>query len=165
MNQTVTKKIYAGVGSRETPKEILELMKSIALELEQCGYILRSGKAIGADQAFESGAKSKDIFLKEDATYEAMELSSRFHPYWRNLKNYEKQLHGRNAQILLGRYLNETVDFVICWTTGGKAVGGTGQAIRIAQGYGIKVYNLAINKDKEELFEFLNLLKEGDHNE
>ena len=34
--------------------------------------------------------------------------------------------------------------FVICWTKNGKGTGGTGQAIRIAKGFGIPVFDLAI---------------------
>ena len=44
---------YAGIGSRETPKEILKEMTKIGQELESKGYTLRSGGAIGADKAFE----------------------------------------------------------------------------------------------------------------
>ena len=33
-------------------------------------------------------------------------------------------------------------EFVICWTHDGTDVGGTGQAIRIANHYGIPVFNM-----------------------
>ena len=48
-------KIYTGIGSRNTPKEVLELMKTIGKYLGCLGYELRSGGADGADSAFESG--------------------------------------------------------------------------------------------------------------
>ena len=50
-------KYYTGIGSRQTPKDILKLMEDIAFKLAQKGYILRSGAAGGADTAFEDGAK------------------------------------------------------------------------------------------------------------
>lgn len=55
---------YAGIGSRETPKEILELMTKAAAWLEGKGYTLRSGAAAGADTAFENGVESKKQIFK-----------------------------------------------------------------------------------------------------
>ena len=48
-------KAYSGVGSRETPSNILDLMEEVGFKLASQGWTLRSGGAIGADQAFESG--------------------------------------------------------------------------------------------------------------
>lgn len=48
-------KAYSGVGSRETPANILKLMESVGKALASQGWTLRSGGAIGADQAFEKG--------------------------------------------------------------------------------------------------------------
>jgi len=39
---------YSGIGSRETPDDILELMKAVAYKLAGRGYTLRSGGADGA---------------------------------------------------------------------------------------------------------------------
>jgi len=47
------KMIYAGVGSRETPPEMLKKMTAISKKLAAQGYVLQSGGAIGADMAFE----------------------------------------------------------------------------------------------------------------
>ena len=44
---------YAGIGSRRTPKEVLELMTKASAWLGERGYQLQSGGAIGADMAFE----------------------------------------------------------------------------------------------------------------
>jgi hypothetical protein len=51
-------KFYTGIGSRQTPKDILKLMEDVAFKLASKGYILRSGSAGGADTAFENGAKA-----------------------------------------------------------------------------------------------------------
>ena len=48
-------KYYTGVGSRQTPKEILEMMSEVGEKLADKGFILRTGAAQGADQAFEVG--------------------------------------------------------------------------------------------------------------
>ena len=44
--------------------------------------------------------------------------------------------------ILLGADGKAPVQFVICWTLRAMGSGGTGQGIRIARGYGIRVYDL-----------------------
>lgn len=51
-------KIYTGIGSRETPPDILELMTKIARFMFKQGFTLRSGGADGADSAFEAGAEN-----------------------------------------------------------------------------------------------------------
>ena len=135
--------LYAGIGSRETPRSILDLMTAIARKLEALGYTLRSGGATGADTAFEEGVERlKEIYYDYDATSEAIEYASQFHPAWHNCRSGGRKLHGRNSMILLGRKLDTPVRFVICWTKDGKASGGTGQAIRIAEGCNIPVFNL-----------------------
>lgn len=48
-------KWYTGVGSRETPVNILELMEEVGYKLASQGWTLRSGGALGADRAFEEG--------------------------------------------------------------------------------------------------------------
>jgi hypothetical protein len=61
-------KTYTGIGSRETPKDILKLMTDIAFKLAQKGFILRSGSAGGADTAFEEGAKAYAEQIDERVT-------------------------------------------------------------------------------------------------
>jgi len=46
--------------------------------------------------------------------------------------------------ILFGKDLNTPVEFIVCWTKSGKVTGGTGQALRIAKYYDIKVYNMGL---------------------
>lgn len=48
---------YTGIGSRETPPEVIGIMEDAAFRLARMGFILRSGKADGADAAFQSGAQ------------------------------------------------------------------------------------------------------------
>jgi len=148
---------YAGIGSRKTPKDTLEFMMRLARILERKGYILRSGGAEGADTAFASGVKKKEIFRPSDATPEAIDIPIGVHPAPHNCKDYVKKLHGRNAQIILGRNLNKPVEFVVCWTPEGKTVGGTGLGIRLAEQRGITIYNICNSSDLLLLDErFLN---------
>jgi hypothetical protein len=153
---------YAGVGSRETPDEILEMFKNIGSFLGKQGFILRSGHAQGADQAFECGCNKangkKEIYLPWNGfegsnstlivkDLKAFEIAQEFHPYWHNLKQGAKKLQARNSHQILGKDLNTPSAFVVCWTKNGKGSGGTGQAIRIAKYYNIPVFDAGGYKD------------------
>lgn len=48
---------YTGIGSRETPVEVQGVMEDAAFRLARIGFVLRSGKAAGADAAFQRGAQ------------------------------------------------------------------------------------------------------------
>lgn len=65
-----------------------------------------------------------------------------YHPAWHRLSKYAQDLHTRNSCQIMGEDLDDPVDFVLCYTKDGKATGGTGQAIRIAEAHNIPVYNL-----------------------
>lgn len=147
---------YAGVGSRETPPEVLEIMRKAAGRLSARGLILRSGGARGADKAFESGVPAdgaKEIYLPwpryelhSSLLYQppaqAFEVAAAYHPGWDRLSEGGRKLMARNAQQVLGAALDRPARFVLCWTKDGGPSGGTGQAIRIAAGHGIPVFNL-----------------------
>ena len=167
-------KTYAGIGSRETPPKLLALMKIIGIILASKGYILNTGAAKGADQAFANGAsivKGKiNIFLPWP-TYESEWISTlqqnvnvtvldknkhtaainsvKLHPAFNRLSRPVINLHARNYLII------ENVDFVICYTPNGETVGGTGQGIRIANSLGKPVLNLGNKKDTEVLLKIM----------
>jgi hypothetical protein len=168
-------KYYAGIGARETPAEILELMKDFAKILAKSKYILRSGGAAGADSAFEMGCDmvngQKEIYLPwknfRDSTSElwidnlknseiAAEIAAEFHPKWKYLRPPVKNLMARNTYQILGKGLNQNTAsmFVICYCEKdkyGNLKGGTSQALRIAQAYDIPIYNLHNHKNVETL--------------
>ena len=162
-------KVYAGIGSRETPVSILSIMRRYACAVAH-NHVLRTGGAPGADDAFFVGAKNwcnvtktplenrVEVFLPWDnfngyASWRgkyvytnipngASIIAERFHPRYDRLKETTKKLMDRNSMQVLGRLLNDPVDHVVCYTSDGKASGGTGQALRIAQYYEIPIYNL-----------------------
>lgn len=158
--------IYAGIGSRETPQDVLEVMYNIAVDLAP-NWILRSGHAAGADMAFEQGCiagnGAKEIYLpwhgfngapnnhpqyiRPKATQELADFSAQFHPAWDKCSDPVKLMHMRNAYQILGADGESPVDLVICWTKDGKRGGGTGQALRIAEYYNIPIFDLAIADD------------------
>lgn len=157
---------YAGIGSRQTPTEILKLFTKIGIYLAQKDYILRSGHADGADLAFEQGCDivngQKEIYLPWEnfnnstsnlvvVDLKAFEIAKQFHPYWHNLKQGARKLQARNSHQVLGKDLNTNSDFVICWTKNGKLKGGTSQALRIAMHYNIPIFNFGLYTDNLEL--------------
>lgn len=151
---------YAGIGSRQTPKPVLQLMMSLATALQVKGFTLRSGGAMGADSAFESGCQIKEIFLPwnnfqgKTMLYpiptEAYEIAAYTHPYFHDLNPPVQKLMARNIMQILGPELNTPSLFVLCWTPDGvenglmttQATGGTGQAIRAATNFNIPVINI-----------------------
>lgn len=136
---------YAGIGSRETPDEIQDVMTRVARHLATRAFTLQSGGAVGADRAFERGAdEQKTIFygnarhqgvngyenvptgnghvLIEDgplaeraAAYVRYGLNDNQH--WRNIerKPFTRNLMRRNAFQVLGADLRTPVDLVICY--------------------------------------------------
>lgn len=152
-------RFYTGVGSRNTPSDIQRLMTNIARQLRPLGFRLRSGHASGADQAFERGAGvDADIFLPwrtfeklvriEGTSYiapsrQAESIAALYYPIpWSIVKQSTQKLMARNVHQVLGCHLNQPSEFLICWTPGGDGGGGTGQAIRVARGYSVPVFDL-----------------------
>jgi hypothetical protein len=150
--------IYAGIGSRETPFEIINLMRLIGQFYARNGWLLRSGGARGADDAFEQGCDErrgpKEIFTPRmsDSNPAWEQCASAFHPAWERCNPYARKLHARNMPIVLGCRLDQPAACVVCWTKGGGATGGTGQALRAAAHYGVPVFNL-FNHDLRDWYE------------
>ena len=171
---------YAGIGSRETPSGIIALFERVAAYLAQQGFVLRSGHADGADIAFEKGCdkaggkkeiylpwvgfngSSSNLIVKDKR---AFEIAEKFHPYWNNLKAGATKLHARNTHQILGRDFDTPSAFVLCWTKDGAKIGGTAQAIRIAERYGVSVCNVGrcddVNAARAVIRGFLGLPKEN----
>lgn len=138
--------LYAGIGSRTTPQYVLDHMYGIAYQRAHT-HVLRSGRARGADTAFENGARNgrgqTELFTADSQILDwAFETVDRFHPAPDRLSDYARRLHARNAMILLGADGETPVQEVICWTPGGAVTGGTGQALRIAAAHDIQITNL-----------------------
>lgn len=153
MNRT-----YAGIGSRQSPPRILELMTRIGEALGRDGWVLRSGAADGADAAFEKGCDqvggTKQIFLPWRnfnrhpslllPTPQAYLMAEIYHPNWAACSKAVRSFHARNMHQVLGPTLEDPVSMIICYTPNGLGGGGTGQAIRVARDHGIEVHDLGL---------------------
>ena len=161
---TPPSRVYAGIGSRETPQATLETMERIGRAMARHGWTLRSGAADSADTAFEAGAAhekgSREIWLPwpgfngrtadGDAARLAVnnqanrDLARQSHPAWHVLRDAVQKLMVRNVHQILGPEPGSSPpsDVVICWTLDGAGEGGTGMAIRLADRQGIPVVDL-----------------------
>ena len=162
---------YAGIGSRETPQDVLEWMENVAAVFAHEGFTLSTGGADGADTAFQKGCEKVDGNLElylpwfsynnhvkatlYNPTNEAIEMASKHHPAWWACKSGAKKLHGRNSHIILGWDLKQPVDFVICWTKDGKPSGGTALGINLATANNIPVFNVGDYSQYGKLEKFL----------
>lgn len=130
-------------------------MYNLGVSLARRGVLLRTGGARGADTSFLAGCRylggPEEVYLAKHATPEAMHLASLFHPNWKGLSPYVKQLMGRNVLVALGPDFISPVDFLVCWTREGRTVGGTGHTIKVAKAASIPVYNLAVSDDIHRL--------------
>lgn len=180
-------KYYTGIGSRSTPRDILDFMTELAVGLYRKGYTLRSGGAPGADQAFERGVANEyenedgwpchEIYLpwasferdsrswlepaRTKPQEEAYSIAAKYHPRWKFLTPGAMALHARNVHQVLGYDVTnpEPSEFIICWTEGARGGGGTGQAIRIAKDLNIPIYDLA---DPDRMWAITALILEDD---
>jgi len=163
---------YAGIGSRQTPKEICEQMTDIASVLDGIGWTLRTGGAKGADLAFADGASFAQIeefipwhkFSPErigvepiilNQTREVYDLAQKYwdsrpddvdegkYCDWTSLRDTTKLFMMRNVHQILGKDLKTPSKAVICWTPNGAMKGGTSFAMWIAMCHSIPIFNLA----------------------
>jgi hypothetical protein len=164
--------IYTGIGSRDAPSDVLELIESLASAFALSGWTLRTGGSPGADQAFYRGAVSAhgpvELYLPwpgfeaasrrtEDACVrtfsrpsdDAYELASKFQPGWDALSPASRSLLARDGHQVLGHDLATPVQLIVCWTPNGgldgtdPRSGGTGQTLRVAHHHHLPVLNLA----------------------
>lgn len=133
--------IYTGVGSRNTPTEVLNFIRTLAGYLQQQGWVLRSGAARGADEYFEKGVKDQtahrnndlEVYLPWDgfrgiaadhapyyhlpSTYPnwagAGDIAAGIHPAWQRLTRAARILHTRNVYQVLGKDLARPSDYIL----------------------------------------------------
>ncbi len=158
-------RFYTGVGSRQTPPEMLRVLADLAEDLAGAGWVLRSGGADGADAAFEEGClrsggtahvylpwrgfngHGSTLFKVEES---ALKLAATVHPAWDRLEQGPRKLHARNCYQVLGAGLDAPSELTVCWTPDGcessarrsRETGGTATAIVLSERRGVPVYNL-----------------------
>lgn len=108
------------------------------------------------------------VFDRLPAARQAMEIAASFYqsPYggtWGDLKQSVRKLMARNVMQVLGDDCASPSKFVICWAEGTEfdgrgrilnVAGGTGQAVRVAHGHRVPVFNLALPEHARRLERF-----------
>ena len=139
INKKLNTNFYTGIGSRQTPDEVQNEIVKWSNSMQN-NWILRSGGAKGADDAFERGitiSDRKEIYLpwaqfggrQGSGTYTvtsfaksiqrcAQEIAKRYHPFWEKLTSGGEILMTRNVMQILGQDLKTPSDFVVCWAQG-----------------------------------------------
>lgn len=175
---------YTGVGSRELPTRETGLVRDVGNALTDEGYILLTGDASrGCDDIFwqhslapyrrRFGPHGKAAYEDEvhvvspgcDHYDKAYYIAGLTHPAWRWIPDWMKELHTRNVFQVLGEFVNDPTEFLVCWTSDGaetsketsKKTGGTGTAIRIADTFGVPVFNLQRSGTIERLERYLGI--------
>ena len=174
--------IYTGVGSRETPPDVMVIMRALAAALARAGWKLRSGGAPGADTGFEDGARdaggAMEIYLGWKgfngntsplfkSRPEAAEIAQTAHPAWDRLSDAAKKLHSRNVFQVLGFGLDKPARMTLCWTPDGcesektrrRTTGGTATAIVLSERYKVPVFNLKNEDSRVRLNKLLEQYK------
>lgn len=157
----------ACIGSRELSWEELSVCKRLGRVISLNGGEIHSGNAPGADQAFAQGGNEvnpesvhlhlpwpsfeKDKIVRGNHVHlleshpageeKLRSVAARFHPVWPRLSQGARKLHTRNVSILFPG-IRERVDLVLAWPSNRPGGGGTGQGLRIAEGYGIPIEDL-----------------------
>lgn len=154
--------IYAGIGSRQTPDDVIDKMIALGKYMAEQGHLLRSGGADGADHAFEHGCDNaggnKEIWLPwkgfngSKSTFilanlpllsiiRAEAIAAKLHPAWDRCMPPARRLHARNVLQVLGGDFKTPVERVLCWTPRGEVVGGTATALKLAKQCDIEIVN------------------------
>lgn len=154
-------KAYAGIGDFDAPNEILEAMQSIASELEELGYVLRSRGDEGVDEAMIEGVvedKNLELFLPIkgyndfESRYSkpaigAYEHAWKYHNDWQNQDEDTRRLLASGVHTLMGADLKTPSLFLICYTVENGEQTETDHAITIADSMLIPVFNFALGID------------------
>ena len=175
-------KIYTAVGSRNTPPEVGAIMYDFAAVRASLGDRMATGGAPGADTFFLNGhysvtSDNVDIYIPWDEfqghyaskdknvkiihSKKGVIIAEKFYNQnnygkkWDDLSYGGKQLMERNGHQVLGESLDRPVDFLICWTQGGREIGGTSQTIRIAKHHKVPVINLGNEKHLKNIQNYL----------
>jgi hypothetical protein len=166
---------WAGIGPRQTPHEVCVVMASVGGQLDKQGWMLRSGHAQGADQAWACCVRPqmREIWLPwnrfnngggegfhvSPQTSALATVAQIAHPAWDRLSDGARKLMMRNVSIILGPDLDDHVKFVAYWSDQRVPQGGTGNAVRLASVYGIPSFNIAFDDDQQALSTFVDSFK------
>jgi hypothetical protein len=157
-------KSYAGIGSRDITDIERQNIILIAKIMAKADWLLYSGNADGSDISFQTGCDGKCVIMLPWAGFNIDEYDytfsrdyfvlgddrigqdsvDKYHPNSSKLKRGGRALMSRNYFQIMGYRKYPTVSLVICCAkpSGKGVIGGTGQAVRIAESLKIPIINI-----------------------
>jgi hypothetical protein len=159
-------KYYTGIGSRQTPREVIQELWHISWRLYELGYTLRSGGAQGADTAFADPLPpdGKVIYRPKDGVpaWAYTEVSKHMppdRPQLGSMRAYVQDVLARNMLQVLGQDGDDPSEFLVCWTPAGLDDGGTGYALRCAKAHGVVAFNLKDTGRREAFYSHIGAMR------
>lgn len=153
--------IVGTIGSRDLTAGELEGCRDLGTALAEAGHRIRTGNAVGADQAFAAGANKiyrrlvtlclpwwgyeraavshgNDVLCLayHDDCDRLYAEAERLHPAWDRCSRGARALHARNGLIV------DHCDIVLAWPRRGADPGGTGQGMRVSRDRGVELVDL-----------------------
>lgn len=168
----MTERYYTGIGSRKAPLPILKRAQALGKELALKGFIGRSGKAEGMDEAFMKGfgeagggrfvnylpypsfreslicpVGCTDISCYPPGVWKEAVMIARdvYGKGWFQITPGARDLHTRNVFQVLGDDLKTPSEFVLYWAEpkGRNAVkGGTNTAFQVAREFNVPSFKV-----------------------
>lgn len=159
----------ACIGSRDLNPYQTAMCEKLGAWIVQCGHILDSGNAPGADQAYARGANQfrPDLVhlhlpwynferqaIHDDNVVHILDdldqlhldfynkIAQKNHPAFHRLSQGAKKLMIRNSSIVFPPPMYFPVDMCLAIPSAKRGGGGTGQGMRIAQHESIKLVDL-----------------------
>lgn len=167
----------ACIGSRETPREILDWMIAAGERLVRAGHHIISGNAPGADQSWAAGGNKADPSrvtlclpwsgfesasihprnmirtlsdkMTEVEKHRYYNVAASVHPAWDRMTPGGQRLHARNVMIV------QDAKLVFGYLT--PSSGGTLNAFRIAREMQISCYDVSDRKIRSRVEELVEL--------
>lgn len=168
-----------GVGSQGTPEWAMLGIQRVIAAYAARGYGIRTGDAVGADEATRVAAKLAGAPLRVFAVSkqacpdtvcfsklpaqvqrQALDFVEELHPAPRALKPFWRLLHARNSNQVLSEGLDDPSELVVLWAMKSEfddegrlknAAGGTGQAVRVAHKFNVRALNLDLPEHRAQL--------------
>lgn len=157
--------VFACIGSRETPDDVLFRLKALGKAFVWAGHLIVSGNCAGPDQAFARGGNSVDEtkvslfvpwcgyeaqaihpanmvfvldFMDVARVQAAAEIGQALHPAWHRLSLAARRMHTRNVLLV------QEADRVYGYLNHEKlGKGGTGMGFRVAKHLSIPTWDLS----------------------
>lgn len=140
---------YTGIGSRDVPQDIDSRMRSVGYSMGVFDWTLRSGKAKGSDEAFQTGlqgfisqregnpTKYAEVYIPwrgfkggeglldcwdivPPDMSKSEDIAKLYHPAWDRCSQGAKKMHCRNVNQVLGMDLNTPSEFVLFYAPESK---------------------------------------------